>query len=103
VEFGGWLAGAELLRVTQQLAVQIFREAMMTTFWLCLPVLAIGFIAGVVISLIQIVTSMQDSAFSTVPRLAAFLVALVLFLPWMLMRLVAYTTAVLGDFSRYVR
>lgn len=89
--------------MNQQLAVQVFREALMTTFWLSLPLLAIGFIAGIVISLIQIVTSIQDSAFSTVPRLAAFLVGLLVFLPWMLMKLIAYTTMVFGDFSRYAK
>ena len=89
--------------MNQQLAVQIFREALMTTFWLSLPLLAIGFIAGVVISLVQIVTSIQDSAFSTVPRLAAFLVGILVFLPWMLMKMIAYTTTVLGDFSRYAK
>ncbi len=89
--------------MNQQLAVQVFREALMTTFWLSLPLLAIGFIAGVVISLVQIVTSIQDSAFSTVPRLAAFLVGILVFLPWMLMKMIAYTTMVFGDFSRYAK
>lgn len=89
--------------MTQQFVVQMFREALMTTFWLSMPVLMVAFIAGIVISLIQIVTSMQDSAFSTVPRLVVFLGALLLFMPWMLMRLVAYTGGLFGDFSRYVR
>ena len=89
--------------MNQQLAVQVFREALMTTFWLSLPLLAIGFIAGVVISLVQIVTSIQDSAFSTVPRLAAFLVGILVFLPWMLMKMIAYTTMVFGDFTRYAK
>jgi len=75
----------------------------MTTFWLSLPLLAIGFIAGIVISLVQIITSIQDSAFSTVPRLAAFLLGLLVFLPWMLMKMIAYTTMVFGDFSRYAK
>jgi len=75
----------------------------MTTFWLSLPLLAIGFIAGIVISLVQIITSIQDSAFSTVPRLAAFLLGLFVFLPWMLMKMIAYTTMVFGDFSRYAK
>jgi flagellar biosynthesis protein FliQ len=89
--------------MNQQLAVQVFREALMTTFWLSLPLLAIGFIAGIVISFVQIVTSIQDAAFSTVPRLAAFLVGLLVFLPWMLMKLIAYTTMTFGDFSRYAK
>ena len=75
----------------------------MTTFWLSLPLLAIGFVAGIAISLVQIVTSMQDSAFSTVPRLAAFLAGILLLMPWMLMKLVSYTTSILGDFQKYAR
>jgi flagellar biosynthetic protein FliQ len=89
--------------MNQQLAVQIFREALMTTFWLSLPLLAVGFVAGIAISLVQIVTSIQDSAFSTVPRLAAFLVGLLVFLPWMLIKMITYTTMVFGDFSRYAK
>ena len=89
--------------MTQQFVVQLFREALMTTFWLSLPILLVGFVAGIVMSLLQIITSMQDSAFSTVPRLAAFLAALLLFLPWMLTRLVAWTSFLLGDFTKYVR
>jgi flagellar biosynthesis protein FliQ len=89
--------------MTPDSAVQIIRQMLMTTFWLSAPLLVLGFLVGVVISLIQIVTSMQDSAFNTVPRLAAFLVGIVLMLPWMLMKLMAYTTSVLGDLGRYAR
>jgi flagellar biosynthetic protein FliQ len=89
--------------VSEQQVVDLVRQALWTTFWLSLPLLAVGFLAGVVTSLVQIVTSMQDSAFGTVPRLAAFLAALLVFLPWMLMKIVGYTTALLGDFSRYAR
>ena len=54
-------------------------------------------------SLIQIVTSIQDAAFSTVPRLVAFLVGIMLLLPWMLMRLMAFTTSIIGDLPRFAR
>jgi len=89
--------------MTQQMVVDIVRQALMTTFWLALPLLAIGFLAGAVMSLVQVVTSMQDSAFGTVPRLGAFLVGLLLFLPWMLVRLTSYTTNLLEDLGRYAR
>ena len=73
----------------------------MATFWLSAPLLAIGLVAGVVVSLLQIVTSIQDTAFSAVPRLLAFLAGIMLLLPWMLMKLMAYTTSVIGDLPRY--
>ena len=89
--------------MNSQNVVDLIRQAFWTTFWLSLPLLVVGFVAGIVISLVQIVTSIQDSSFGAVPRLVAFLAALVLFLPWMLARLVSYTVALLGDFSRYAR
>ena len=87
--------------MTPETVVQIIRQTLMTTFWLAAPLLAIGFIAGIAISLVQIATSMQDNAFSTIPRLIAFLAGFLLLLPWMLQRIVSYTTSLLGDLGRY--
>jgi flagellar biosynthetic protein FliQ len=89
--------------VTPQTAVDVVQQALMTAFWISIPLLTVGLVAGVVMSLVQIITSLQDPAFGSVPRLAAFLAGLVLFLPWMLMRLMSYSITLLGDFSRYAR
>lgn len=89
--------------MNSSIVIDLFRNAFLTAFWISLPLLAIGFAIGVVISLVQIITSMQDASFSTVPRLAAFLAGLVLLLPWMLSRMITYTTLLFGDFSRYAR
>ncbi|HYW48848.1 MAG TPA: flagellar biosynthetic protein FliQ [Bryobacteraceae bacterium] len=89
--------------MTPDTVVQILRQALMTTFWLAAPLLAIGFVAGIAVSLVQIATSMQDNAFSTIPRLVAFLLGLLLMMPWMLQKIVSYTTVLLGDLGRYAR
>jgi flagellar biosynthesis protein FliQ len=86
-----------------QQAVEVIRQALWMAFWISLPLLAIGFIASILISLVQIVTSIQDAAFGAVPRLIAFLVGLVVFLPWMTSRLVSYTIRLLEDFGKYAR
>jgi flagellar biosynthetic protein FliQ len=89
--------------MTPDYAVQLVREALMAAFWLAIPVLAGGFAAAVVISLVQILTSIQDSTFSTVPRLTAVLAALIVAMPWMLQRAMAYTITLFGDLGRYAR
>jgi flagellar biosynthesis protein FliQ len=89
--------------MTPEYTIQVIREALMTAFWLSAPLLAVGFIAGLVISLVQILTSIQDTAFNAIPRLLAFLATFILALPWMLQKMTAYTTALLGDLSRYAR
>ena len=87
--------------MTNSTVVELIRGLFMITFWLSLPLLAIGFIAGIVISLAQIITSIQDASFSAVPRLGAFLAALLLAAPWMLAKLISYTTALFGDLGRF--
>ena len=89
--------------MTTGVAIDLFRQALMTTFWMCLPILTIGFVVGVVISLVQIVTSMQDASFGTVPRLAAFLFGLLLLMPWMLNRMMTFTIGLFGDLGRYAK
>ena len=81
--------------MTPEFVIQILREALMTAFWLALPLLAVGFVAGILISLIQIVTSIQDTAFNAIPRLIAFLGAFILAQPWMLHKMTAYTVCIL--------
>lgn len=83
------------------MAIDLMRSAFVTTFWMSLPVLAVGLTVGILVSLAQIVTSIQDASFSAVPRLTAFLCALLLTMPWMLSRIISYTTALFGDFGRF--
>ena len=87
--------------MTPEMAVDIFRHTLMEALWLSLPILTIGFVVGIGVSLIQVLTSIQDTSFAAVPRLVAFLFGLLLLLPWMTAKLVAYTTALFGNFSSY--
>jgi flagellar biosynthetic protein FliQ len=89
--------------MSPDVAVHIISQAFWTTVLLSAPLLLIGFAVGIVVNIIQIATSMQDSAFSTIPRLAAFLFGFLLLMPWMLKQLSAYSIALLGDLSRYAR
>lgn len=86
-----------------QLAVEMVRQALMTALWVSLPLLALGLVAGVVVSLVQLVTSIQDPGFGAVPRLGAFLAGLILFLPWMFLKLMAFTITLFGDLGRFAR
>ena len=89
--------------MTEEFAIQIVRDALQTAVMIAAPLLIVGFIVGIAMSLIQILTSIQDSAFSAVPRLAAFLVAFAISMPWMLQTMMTYTTHLFGDLGRYGR
>ena len=89
--------------MTPESAVQLIRDAMIMTIWLAAPLLLIGFVVGVIVSLLQVATSIQDAAVGTVPRLAALLGGFLLLLPWMLSRITTYAGSILGDLGRYAR
>jgi len=89
--------------MTPEFAIQIVRQALMTAFMLAAPLLAVGFVVGILISLVQILTSIQDTAFNAIPRLVAFLGAFSLALPWMLQKMTVYTVGLFGDLGRYGR
>ena len=89
--------------MSPEAAIHLISQAFWTTLLLCAPLLLIGFAVGIVVNIIQIATSLQDAAFSTIPRLAAFLFGFLLLMPWMLKRITAYTLALIGDFGRYAR
>lgn len=80
----------------------LLRQTLMAAFWLALPLLAVGFLSGILISLIQIVTSFQDPAFGGALRLGAFLAGLLIALPWMISRMANFTLVLFRDLSRYV-
>ena len=86
-----------------EFVAQILRQMFLTAFWLSAPLLGICFVAGIVVSLIQIVTSIQDSGFNAIPRLVAFLAGLVMLMPWMIQKMTGYTISILGDLGRYAR
>ena len=89
--------------MSAQMGAELIRQALWTAMWVSLPLLAVALVAGIVIGLVQLVTSIQDPGFGTVPRLAAFLAAMVIFLPWMFTVLMSYTTKLFEDLGRYAR
>lgn len=89
--------------MTPEFAIHIIRDTLLMAFWTAAPILLAGFVSGIVLSLVQIVTSIQDMAFNTVPRLAIFLGTTILAMPWMLKKSMTYAISILGDLTRYAR
>ena len=65
------------------------------------PVLAVAIVVSLLVNIVQVLTSLQDSTISTVSRLLATGAALFFMMPWMWRHLVHYTLLTLSDFRRY--
>jgi flagellar biosynthetic protein FliQ len=70
-------------------------------FWMalstCTPILVIGLAVGLVISLFQAVTQLQEQTLSFVPKILAMVAAAAFFIPWIAKRMIAFTEAMLGS------
>jgi len=68
-------------------------DLLWTSLWVCLPVLGLTMLVGLLISVLQVVTQIQEMSLTFVPKLITAAVALLAFGPWMLHKLAAYTTS----------
>lgn len=72
-------------------ALDLGRYALLTALIVAGPVLTVGVVVGIMISLIQTITQLQDQTFALVPKIVAMAVAAVFFVPWLAVRLIEYT------------
>ncbi len=67
------------------------------------PILATAVVVSLAINIVQVLTSIQETTISTVPRLLACAGAIFLLLPWIVRNLGYFTVQMLSNFSQYVR
>jgi len=77
-------------------AIDLLRQAVMQILVIGAPVLAVGLVVGLTVSLLQAATQVQEYTLSFVPKIVAMLLSLVILGPWMLERLVEYGTRMFG-------
>lgn len=71
--------------------LDIVRSAIMLTLKIAGPVLIAGLIIGLIISIFQSITSIQDQALNFVPKIIVMLLVASAMLPWLVARIVAFT------------
>ena len=81
-------------------ALELVGELLRTGLLLCVPLLGSVLLVGLVVSVLQVVTQLQDPSIAFLPKLAAFVLVLALLAPWMLGRLTAYAVSVFACIPR---
>ena len=81
----------------------ITREALFLIIKTSLPVLLVSMVVGLIISIFQTVTSIQEQTLTFVPKIICVFLSLMLFGHWMLNSIVEYMTALWSSFSLYIR
>ena len=71
--------------------IDLSREALVMTMKLALPLLAVGLVVGLTVSLFQAVTQIQEQTLAFIPKILAVVIALIFLLPTLLTMAVEYT------------
>lgn len=74
-----------------ELAIELIKNMIFLAIKLAAPLLIVGMIVGLAISLFQTVTSIQEQTLSFVPKALAIISVLIVALPWMLRMLMEYS------------
>ena len=88
--------------MTPDMVSELMRHLLREAIVLSAPVLLAAALLSFVLSLVQTLTSLQDQSLTSVPRLLAVTLILLVGMPWFVERLVTYTRTLMGDFHRFV-
>jgi flagellar biosynthesis protein FliQ len=83
--------------MTEQLVVYLFREAFYTTLLVSAPMLMLSLVIGLLISIVQAATSIQEITLTFVPKIIIVAVVAVLTLPWMMEVMISFTMNVFNQ------
>jgi flagellar biosynthetic protein FliQ len=89
--------------MSEALVLQVVRQAIETAVIVTLPMLAAGLIAGVLVSVFQTVTSIQDNVLAFLPRAAAIFIVFAFTFPWMLRVVTSFAAALIRRLPEFVR
>jgi len=74
------------------MALDLGRYTLKTALEISLPLLCVGLVVGVLISILQAVTQIQEMTLTFVPKIIAMVIAAALFMPWILTKLMTFAT-----------
>ena len=83
--------------------LRLAKQTLETVLLVSSPMLGAGLVVGVLISIVQIITSIHDTALAFVPRIVVTFVIFLIVFPWMMNTMVSYTHTLLVSFQPYVR
>jgi flagellar biosynthetic protein FliQ len=89
--------------MTEAFIIDFAMESMKVTLLVSAPMLGFGLVTGLVVSIFQAVTSIQELTLTFIPKILAVFLALLLFFPWLLQVLLTFTSKILINFPEYIR
>lgn len=89
--------------MTEYTLFELFKETILLSFILSAPILILGMLIGILVSVFQTATSIQEQSLTFIPKLLVTALALIGLAPWMLSKLMEFTIKLLGQLQTFAR
>ena len=87
--------------MTADLALQLMGDMLLASLLVAGPILGISMVVGLAISVLQVVTQVQEMSLTFVPKIIAVIVTMIFLGPWILKKLVTFASGVIGNIPAY--
>ena len=88
-------------QLTGDLALQLMGEMLIAALLIGAPILGLSMLVGLLISILQVVTQIQEMSLTFIPKIIAVVVTMFAFGPWMLKKLLTFSSTVIGGIPGY--
>lgn len=89
--------------MTPELVMSIGKSALETVLLISAPMLLLSLVTGLLISIFQAVTQINEATLTFVPKIIVTFVALLIFFPWMLRVMLGFTTTLFANIPAYIQ
>lgn len=89
--------------MSEEFVMTLGRNALLTVLLVSAPVLGLSLLVGLVVSIFQATTQINEATLSFVPKILAALLAIILFGPWMMSTMLQFTTQIFNSLPSLVR
>lgn len=89
--------------MTEELVIEVLTESFYTTLIIILPILGVSLVVGILISLFQAATSLQEMTLTFVPKILVTALTLIFLLPWIMDKMIEITTRFFTMFSTVIK
>lgn len=88
--------------MSSETVIAIAERGIYTILIVCGPIVIIALVVGLIISIFQATTQIQDQTIAFVPKIIAVLLGIVVFGPWMLSHMLSYANDIFSNLTRFV-
>lgn len=88
--------------MNSDMIIRIAERGIYTVLMVSGPLILLALVVGLIISIFQATTQIQEQTFAFVPKIVAVLIGLVVFGPWMLSHMLSYATEIFSNLTRFV-